>query len=144
MELVESILSPSPIKLSIGSQPPADTLTPKAPDKTSPQKGVVSSDHIPALVSVSPSKAKDKPSETKETPPVSPVKDAERLSSETKRLLLRQYKHSLTLDELVESFRETRDPAQPSAEMLYESLKRNNTGGQRFKVRNFLLTTCIH
>ena len=97
---------------------------------------------MPALVSVSPSKAKDKPSETKKTPPASPVKDAERLSSETKRLLLRHSEHALTLSELVESFRESRDPARPTAEMLYKSLSEYNTrtaGGQRFEVRNFVV-----
>ena len=133
MELVETS-SPTPKKLSTASQPPTDTLTQKVSDQTSSQNGF---DDMPALVSVSPYKAKDKPSETKKTPPVSPVKDAERLSSETKRLLLGHSEHALTLSELVESFRESRDPARPTAEMLYESLSKHNTrsaGGQRFEV----------
>lgn len=136
MELVETA-SPTPKKLSTASLPPADAPTQEVSGKTSTQNGF---DDMPALVSVSPSKVKDKPSEMKKSPPISPVKDAERLSSETKRLLLGHSEHALTLSELVETFREAKDPAKPSAEMLYESLSKYNTraaGGQRFEVRKY-------
>ena len=99
-------------------------------------------EQMPALVTVSPSKAKDKPKPRKTNSPTFPsgpaltVKDAERLSSETKRILLCNHEHALTLSELVDCFREAQDPATPTVDQLYNSLTTFNVkgGAQKFQV----------
>ena len=63
-------------------------------------------------------------------------KEAKRLSSETHRLLLCHQEHAMTLSELVECFRVGEDPASPSAEELYQCLKKNNSKGGGGKGQN--------
>ena len=65
----------------------------------------------------------------KQAKPQLDEKEAKRLSSETHRLLLCHQEHAMTLSELVECFRIGEDPASPSAEELYQCLKKNNSKG---------------
>ena len=118
------------------------------PSTMSQEIGATSSDCIemPPLISLSPSNVRDKPKPKKNKSPTSlsgptlSVKDAERLSSETKRLLLCHREHALTLSELVECFKEAQDPAAPTVEQLYDSLTKFNVKGgagkteQKFQV----------
>lgn len=65
------------------------------------------------------------------TPP-SPVtfreEESKRLSSETRRLLLCHQEHAMTLSELMEHFSAEGDPANPSAESLYQALMTHGGG----------------
>ncbi len=105
-------------KNSATKPPPLDTVP--------SQIGQINFDEMPALITASQSKTKIN------VPPSSPPpKDPERLSLETKRMLLRHHEHAQTLSELVECFREARDPAHPTVNTLYESLKSKS---DKFKV----------
>ncbi len=116
------------------SSPPASVTKPP-PSKTassqaSAQIGQVNFNEMPSLITASPSKTK------LNTPLSSPQQDSERLSSETKRILLRHREHAQTLSELVECFKETQDPACPTVNTLYQCLK--------IKTDKFKVYACVY
>lgn len=102
--------SPPAKKNSATKPPPLEAVSSQAIDQ-------VNFDEMPALITASPSKTKTN------VPLGSPTKDSDRLSSETRRMLLRHREHAQTLSELVECFEEARDPAHPTVNTLYESLR---------------------
>lgn len=63
-------------------------------------------------------------------------REMKRLSSETHRLLLMCQEHAMTLAELVGCFQEAEDPATPTAQELYQSLKRFGIKGGGSKPQN--------
>ena len=75
-------------------------------------------------------------------------RESQRLASETQRLLQCHAEHAMTIEELVQSFAEAEDPAQPRAEELSLCLHKHNVrrGGSKaprmFQVRSENLVSC--
>lgn len=75
-------------------------------------------------------------------------RESQRLASETQRLLQCHAEHAMTIEELVQSFTEAEDPAQPRAEELSLCLHKHNVrrGGSKaprmFQVGSENLVSC--